>query len=529
MNKTLSFDPRRRWLLRSGASCASALGFGSVGNLLLGTQQAHAADYKALVCVFLYGGNDGLNTVVPTDAARHAQYSAVRGALALPRASLLALPGTEFGLHPSLAALSGAASAGHMAPVFNVGPLYAPLSKAQFRSTPNGAALRPDGLFSHSDQQVLWESGTTRSQERTGWGGRASTSLGTANPVISVGGNARFGLTDLQSPLVLPGPGSTFGAYGLQPADLSWAPRIARKAAIDVMYNQTQDTVLADAYARMQRDAFAVSQRLGALVKVEPGSSGANPAIDAAFAAITSGGRITTALGRQLYQVAKLIAGNATVGGDRQIFFAQAGGFDTHAGQVAGGATGGEHARRLQEVGDALGAFYTAMRNLGLGQAVTTFTQSDFGAHLQAQQQQRHRPRLGQSAPGDRRCGAGAHHLRQLPTAGAGGRRRRRQRPVGAARPVDSDHLGRPVRGDLARLVRCQRCTARCDLAEPAQLRHAPAAGFRLTGLLGASLAEAAAMAPRSASRRVPSGPSVRPRGRVPSGARTGVQLATAR
>ena len=379
MNKNSSFDARRRWLLQSGATCASALGFGSVGNLLLGARPAHAADYKALVCVFLYGGNDGLNTIVPTDPARHAQYSAVRGALAIPRERLVGLPGTEFGLHPSLGALSAAATAGHIAPVFNVGPLYAPLTKAQYRSTPSGAALRPDGLFSHSDQQVLWETATTHSQERSGWGGRASTTLGTTNPVISVGGNARFGLTTLQSPLVLPGPGSTFGAYGLQPSELTWAPRAANKAAIDTMYAQTQDTVLADAYVRMQRDAFAVSQRLGALVKIEPGTSGANPAIDAAFAPITSGGRITTALGRQLYQVAKLIAGNATVGGDRQIFFAQAGGFDTHAGQVAGSATGGEHARRLQEVGDALAAFYTAMRNLGLGQAVTTFTQSDFG------------------------------------------------------------------------------------------------------------------------------------------------------
>ena len=161
MNHTTSFDARRRWLLQSGASCASALGVGSLGNLLLGARPAHAADYKALVCIFLYGGNDGLNTIVPSDAARHAQYSGVRGALAIPRDRLVALPGTEFGLHPSLAALSAAAAAGHIAPVFNVGPLYAPLTKAQYRATPSGAALKPDGLFSHSDQQVLWETATT--------------------------------------------------------------------------------------------------------------------------------------------------------------------------------------------------------------------------------------------------------------------------------------------------------------------------------------------------------------------------------
>ncbi|MBP6226209.1 MAG: DUF1501 domain-containing protein, partial [Rhizobacter sp.] len=195
----------------------------------------------------------------------------------------------------------------------------------------------------------------------------------------SVGGSARFGLTTLQSPLVLPGPGSTFGAYGLQPDDLKWAPMAARKAAIDLMYAQPQDAALADAYSRMQRDAFAMSQRLGALVKVEPGKAGSIAAIDSAFASITVSGRISSGLGRQLYQVAKLIANNATVQGDRQIFFAQASGFDTHAGQIAGSATDGEHARRLQEVGDALAAFYTAMKNLGLGQSVTAFTQSDFG------------------------------------------------------------------------------------------------------------------------------------------------------
>lgn len=379
MNNTSTFDSRRRWLLQSGLGCASVLGLGTAGNLLLGTGTAHAAGYKALVCVFLYGGNDGLNTIVPTDNARHGQYAAVRGPLAVARDRLVGLPGTEFGLHPALGALRSAATAGHIAPVFNVGPLYAPLTKTQFRATPDGAALKPDGLFSHSDQQTLWETATTKSHERTGWGGRASALLGTANPVISVGGNARFGLTAQQSPLVLPGPGSTFGSFGMQPQDLTWAPRAARKAAIDVMYAQPQDTALADAYTRIQRDAFATSQRLGALVKVEPGTAGSNAVIDAAFAAITSGGRIATPLGRQLYQVAKLIAGNATVGGDRQIFFAQADGFDTHSGQVAGSATDGEHARRLQEVGDAIAAFYTAMQNLGLGQSVTTFTQSDFG------------------------------------------------------------------------------------------------------------------------------------------------------
>ncbi len=200
------------------------------------------------------------------------------------------------------------------------------------------------------------------------------------NPVISVAGTARFGLSSLQTPLVLPGPGATFGAYGMQPADLTWAPNAARKAAIDALYNQAQDVALGDAYTQAQRNAFTMSERLGALVKVTPGGVGASAVIDAAFAPITAAGKITSPLGNQLYQIAKLIANNATVQGNKQLFFASMGGFDTHGGQVITGApTTGTHAALLRGLGDALAAFYTALKNLGLGDAVTSFTQSDFG------------------------------------------------------------------------------------------------------------------------------------------------------
>jgi uncharacterized protein (DUF1501 family) len=381
MSPSLPLNPaRRRWLLRSGATMAAALGAGSLGNLLLGARPAHAADYKALVCVFLYGGNDGLNTVVPTDATRYGQYAGVRRDLAIPQASLTALGGTSYGLHPSLSALSAAWNEGKLAPVFNVGPLSQPLTKAQFRAAPDNSPQIPQNLFSHSDQQVLWESSTTDATERTGWGGRAAAVLATANPVISLGGSARFGLSALQSPLVLPAPGSTFGAYGLQPDDLQWAPNAARKAAIDALYADAQDVALADVYAQMQRDAFTMSQRLGAIVKQEPGQPGASAAIDSAFAPLIVNGQLTSDLAEQLYQVAKLIEANATVQGNRQLFFAQMDGFDTHGNQiVSGNPLGGEHATLLKELGDALAAFHQAMKNIGLADSVTTFTQSDFG------------------------------------------------------------------------------------------------------------------------------------------------------
>lgn len=379
MKNIASFDPRRRRFLRSGSALAAALGSGTLGNLLLGARSARAADYKALVCVFLYGGNDGLNTIVPTDDTRYGQYSGVRRALAIPRSELVTLGGIDYGLHPALSALAGAWNAGHLAPVFNVGPLYQPLTKAQFRAAADSSALIPDNLFSHSDQQVLWESGTTDSQERTGWGGRAAATLATANPVISVGGTPRFGQSALVPPLVLPGPGSTFGVHGMQPQDPEWAPMAARKAAIDALYAESQEVELADVYTQMQRDAFAVSERLAAIVKTQPGDAGASAAIDSAFASLIDGSELTTGLASQLYQVAKLIEANATVQGDRQIFFVELDGFDTHGNQIGSGPTVGQHAELLAELGDALAAFHQAMTTLGLADAVTSFTQSDFG------------------------------------------------------------------------------------------------------------------------------------------------------
>jgi uncharacterized protein (DUF1501 family) len=373
---------RRDWLLRSSASLASALGVGAASNLVLGTKNAHAADYKALVCVFLYGGNDGMNTVVPTDTARYGQYAQVRSSLALPVNSLSRLAGTNYGLHPALAALAPIWSSGQLAPVFNVGPMGRPMTKTEFRAAMNTPGLIPDNLFSHSDQQVLWESATTTSVTRTGWGGRASSAMGTANPVISLGGNPRFGQADQQGALVLPNtPGEVFGAQRLMPSELNWAPMIERKATFDLMYSQSNSLALADAYAAVQRNAFTLSERLSGLIQITPRGASANAVIDAAFAPLIAGDNsITTDLGRQLYQVAKLIHANTTVQGSRQMFFTEMKDFDTHANQsITGSPTEGAHARRLKELGDALACFHNAMKNLGLGGAVTTFTQSDFG------------------------------------------------------------------------------------------------------------------------------------------------------
>jgi uncharacterized protein (DUF1501 family) len=373
-------EQRRRWL-RAAAGLGATLGLGGLGTLLLPARRAWAADYKALVCISLYGGNDGLNTVVPTDAASWAAYSAVRGALALPISSLGVLPGTKFGLHPSLAPLQAAVQAGRLAPVLNVGPLAQPLTKAQYLAAQPNDGTVPNSLFSHSDQQIVWEAADPDSLARTGWGGRAAASLRTTNPVISVAANAHFGLSSAGAPIVVPALGGGFGVEELSgdPPRDTYAPYIARAAALRALHAEAQAHALTGAYSRMQADAFELSARLGGLVEAAPGDALAVPEIDAAFASLISNKRVTEFLASQLYQVAKLIAGRATVQGQRQIFMVRLGGFDTHGGQIGGDALSGTHADLLARLGKAMAAFDDAMQRLGLGGAVTSFTQSDFG------------------------------------------------------------------------------------------------------------------------------------------------------
>ena len=368
---------RREWLKLSGTSLASALGTTSLSSLMLAPRDADAADYKALVCVFLFGGNDGLNTVTPMDTARYEQYATVRGRLSLPREGLVALPGSNYGLHPAMSSLAGAWSDKALAPVFNVGPLQRPMTKAEYRAQQPGSPLIPDSLFSHAGQQLLWQASATKANTRTGWGGRATSALGTTNGVISFGGNSHFGLELHRSQLVLPGPGSTFGVEGLSTKDIEDPSVRARWEALKRIYAESQSNTMLEAYSRQQREAFATSDRLGALVKKQP--SEASAALSQGFAPLVSDGRITSGIGAQLFQIAKMIEDRGTVQGSRQIFFASLGGFDTHANQIGSGVTNGHHANLLNQLAKAMAGFHQAMKNIGMSDQVTLFTQSDFG------------------------------------------------------------------------------------------------------------------------------------------------------
>jgi uncharacterized protein (DUF1501 family) len=154
---------------------AGALGLGGLA-ALAPLRSARAADFKALVCIFLYGGNDGMNTVVPLDATRYADYARVRAGLALPQSSLGRLGTSDYGLHPALAALNPLFAAGRMAVQFNVGPLQAPLTKAQYLADAGKTVLTPPSLFSHSDQQA----GAAEPPPRWAWPAQSSAWAATA-------------------------------------------------------------------------------------------------------------------------------------------------------------------------------------------------------------------------------------------------------------------------------------------------------------------------------------------------------------
>jgi hypothetical protein len=204
---------RRKFLANTGALTGAALA-GNLGTWGVESARAQAADYKALVCLFFFGGNDSNNMVVPIDD--YAQYSAVRTVasnIQLTQASLLPvdsnIPGNnkKYGLHPNLTSLAPIYTAGKMAILANSGTLLRPTTVAQYKS---GGIYRPPNLFSHSDQQYAWMGLMPGAIVRTGWAGRASDKLKNANTgalipsTVSVSGNQVFGMGNSTVPFVIP-------------------------------------------------------------------------------------------------------------------------------------------------------------------------------------------------------------------------------------------------------------------------------------------------------------------------------------
>ncbi|MGL4574711.1 MAG: DUF1501 domain-containing protein [Burkholderiaceae bacterium] len=382
------FDAQRREFLRASAGSVSLTALGG-GASLLAMDDAHAqTDYKALVCVFLYGGNDGFNMVIPSGTA-YTDYAKLRGFLTVPQASAQAL-NADFGFHPALAPLMTSWNASQLGVVLNVGVLARPTTQAEFVSTngkkgweeSNDTTLCPPGLFSHSDQQILAEIGATDPFSiRTGWGGRLADALSAGN-IYSFAGTSRFAGSTKSTELALPGPGSTFGPEGF-----GWSDKQndARKAALQALVGAaTSANHVQAAFQRVQKTGFTFGSLLEPILKQAPTASAADPAnpeISAAFGNLQ--GALNNDFARQLYQVAKMIKNRSTLGGGRHIYFVSMGGFDNHDNQVPSTngvlETGGNHYTLLARMAGGMAAFQKAMNDLAVSNNVTTFTMSDFG------------------------------------------------------------------------------------------------------------------------------------------------------
>jgi uncharacterized protein (DUF1501 family) len=388
MNKSHT-NFQRRDFLRSAAGAASLTALGSGASVLtINDAHAQSTDYKALVCIFLYGGNDSFNMVVP--AATYADYAKLRGYLAIPQANVVPL-NSEYGAHPALQPLMTAWDASQLGVVLNVGVLARPTTQTEFVSTDsnkqgwessNNPDLCPPGLFSHSDQQILAEIGATNQfSVRTGWGGRLADAL-TAGNIYSFAGSSRFAGSVRSVELALPGPGSSFGPQGFDWSDKQQDAR--KKALQDLVNAATSTNSVQAAFQNVQKTGFSVSNILEPILKQAPTASAAdsaNPEISAAFGNLQ--GAYGNDFAKQLYQVAKMIKNRATLGGGRHIYFVSLGGFDTHDGQVPSNTgvleTTGKHYTLLSQLANGMSAFQKSMNDLGVAASVTSFTMSDFG------------------------------------------------------------------------------------------------------------------------------------------------------
>ncbi len=363
----------RRRLLKAIAGAGAVSATGTLEGLGLSAalaQSAPVTDYKALVCVFLFGGNDANNLIVPMDTAEYNLYVTARGTIAsggvaIPQAQLLGITpralNKSYGLHPAMTGMKSLFDAGKMAMLTNVGTLAEPLTKAEYTAA---TKARPEQLFSHSDQQLQWQTSVSKGIERTGWGGRLADVVGPSNgsnfPMItSIAGSAVYLNGNTPRMVAIPSTG-TFGLATFGAA----AATTAREAALKNIMNLDAG----NDFVRESDDLFA--QAIGASDVINPIITANNTTITPIFANATSN------IGNQLRQVAKLIEARNTIGLKRQIFFVSLGGFDTHTNQI------NSHNTLYGQLDAALKAFYDATVQMGVANQVTTFTMSDFGRTL---------------------------------------------------------------------------------------------------------------------------------------------------
>ena len=363
-----TFMHRSSQLAVMGAASGYAMG-------LAGLSDAAAFDssggYKALVCVFLLGGNDHANTLIPFDSVNYNRYAQIRDTIALERDSLAGQvlnplqPQTltddmQLALAPTMPRLKARFDQGVMAPLLNVGPLIAPITKQQFESDDTVNFPRPAKLFSHNDQQSTWQSGSPEGSV-SGWGGRigdlaASSNTNSMFTAINATGNAVFLSGDQIQPYGI----SSNGAIQINAIDRRLYGSQAASDALRTLLTTGNGHVFGNDYAMANARSIQFSGF-----------------IDDAVSGVSLGTQFgDSSLSSQLEVVARLIAARGSLGVNRQVFLVATGGFDNHDGLI------GTHEGLLAGVDAALDEFYRAMVEVGAADQVTTFTASDFGRTL---------------------------------------------------------------------------------------------------------------------------------------------------
>jgi len=360
----------RRDFIRLTAGTGAVAAFGQLGRM--SAMAAPSGNFRAMVGIFLFGGNDGWNMVIPTDA-RHAGYLASRATVGIKAAALTPLTNASYALHPAMSALRPLWDEGSLALVLNAGTLFAPLTKATYQSRPD---LRPSNLMSHSDEQAHWQGLRPRETSIDGFMGRIQDrTAATATPsLISLGGSNLALLGKQTSALVLPSAG-TLNRTGFDNR------ASAKNDAINAFADGSAFGVMTDTAGRDVKSAYDLAVSSNGIL-----TAASN--VDSYFVNPATGAALNTDVARQLMRVARMIEVRGTLGHSRQTFFVSQGGYDNHSAEVGGGNNDtGNHANLLGDLALAMAAFHRAMQSLGLGENVTAFTMSDFGRTYQGNAQ----------------------------------------------------------------------------------------------------------------------------------------------
>jgi len=378
--------------------------------------QSNITDYKALVCIFLQGGNDSNNLIIPTLQSQYNNYAAIRtSVLAIPQSAVLPVTsldgdGNTYGLHPSCPELQTLFGEGKLAFLFNTGTLVYPITRAQYLA---GTTAKPPQLFSHADQQTQWQTSIPDQPPQTGWGGRCADLLASVQPnapislMVTLAGANTFEVGNIISQYSV----STSGAVSLNmPTTPSGGASTNRLPSLMNILGLPYTNLQSQAYAAVAAQAINTGAVLNNAIAATAQNYWTSPFPVKITPPETGATAFNSTLSPQLQMVARLIAAGSTptasggFGMKRQIFFCQVGGYDLHTGQTGYNTNSpnnvllGAHTNLLAELSQSMFAFQRAMEQLGLSDNVTSFTASDFGRTF---------PSNGQGSD----HGWGSHHL----------------------------------------------------------------------------------------------------------------------